>query len=190
MDYIDNLKEIKEQLFDAPVEVKKAFNQVVEYFDNSIVHVMGDPYQWEYDSKLISDLNKIISQNKDKSMYLIDGSNAPEPGKPSMKLIIPSDKSNLNITSIPGNLTNRAAGIYPTKDFNLTAVVEGPPYHVKFIDAGKRYISSNFKEIGVAKTYEEAKAIAAEYKKSHKGEWTVEATPNKKPIGLVKVNKI
>ena len=32
MDYIDNLKEIKEQLFDAPVEVKKAFNQVVEYF--------------------------------------------------------------------------------------------------------------------------------------------------------------
>ena len=34
MDYIDNLKEIKEQLFDAPVEVKQAFNQIVEYFAN------------------------------------------------------------------------------------------------------------------------------------------------------------
>ena len=32
MEYFDNLKEIKEQLFDAPIEVKKAFNQVVEYF--------------------------------------------------------------------------------------------------------------------------------------------------------------
>ena len=28
----DNIKEIKEQLFDAPVEVKKAFNDVVKYF--------------------------------------------------------------------------------------------------------------------------------------------------------------
>ena len=30
----DNIKEIKEQLFDAPVEVKKAFNDVVKYFSN------------------------------------------------------------------------------------------------------------------------------------------------------------
>lgn len=32
MELFDNIKGIKEQLFDAPVEVKKAFNDVVKYF--------------------------------------------------------------------------------------------------------------------------------------------------------------
>ena len=31
----EELKSIKEMLFDAPVEVKQAFNQVVEYFDDN-----------------------------------------------------------------------------------------------------------------------------------------------------------
>ena len=185
----EELKNIKQQLFDAPVEIKQAFNQIVEYFDNSIVHVWNDVYQWEYDSKLLDDLNKLISQNKDKSMYLIDGSNW-DSDKGSMKLIIPSDKSKLKITSIPGSLTNRSAGNFPTKDFTLTAVVEGSPYKVKFITAGQLNVRSNYRDIGIAKTYEEAKAIALEYKKSHKGEWDIEATPNKKPIGKVKVTKL
>ena len=30
----ENLQNIKEQLFDAPTEVKIAFNQIVEYFAN------------------------------------------------------------------------------------------------------------------------------------------------------------
>lgn len=41
----EELKNIKEQLFDAPVEVKKAFNQVVEYFDDKeiiTVHKRSD----------------------------------------------------------------------------------------------------------------------------------------------------
>ena len=40
----EELKNIKQQLFDAPVEIKQAFNQIVEYFDNSIVHVWNDVY--------------------------------------------------------------------------------------------------------------------------------------------------
>ena len=31
----EELKNVKELLFDAPIEVKKAFNQVVEYFAKS-----------------------------------------------------------------------------------------------------------------------------------------------------------
>lgn len=43
MEYFDNLKEIKEQLFDASTEVKQAFNQVVEYFaGKSVIHRDSD----------------------------------------------------------------------------------------------------------------------------------------------------
>ena len=65
----DNIKEIKEQLFDAPVEVKKAFNDVVKYFgacpedgciqedpENKglwmiISNKTGEPWKSRYESK-------------------------------------------------------------------------------------------------------------------------------------------
>lgn len=65
----DNIKEIKEQLFDAPVEVKKAFNDVVKYFgacpedgciqedpENKglwiiISNKTGEPWKARYESK-------------------------------------------------------------------------------------------------------------------------------------------
>mgnify|MGYP003088325408 CR=1 FL=1 len=53
MELFDNIKEIKEQLFDAPVEVKKAFNDVVKYFSNDAqkVRVKSD-----------SDIEKFLSE--------------------------------------------------------------------------------------------------------------------------------
>ena len=53
MELFDNIKEIKEQLFDAPVEVKKAFNDVVKYFskDSQKVRIKSD-----------SDIEKFLSE--------------------------------------------------------------------------------------------------------------------------------
>ena len=69
MELFDNIKEIKEQLFDAPVEVKKAFNDVVKYFgacpedgciqedpENKglwmiISNKTGEPWKARYESK-------------------------------------------------------------------------------------------------------------------------------------------
>lgn len=40
---ITQLNDVKEQLFDAPTEVKEAFNNVVQYFDNYIWDAFGKP---------------------------------------------------------------------------------------------------------------------------------------------------
>jgi len=61
---LEYLKEIKEELFDAPVDVKEAFNSIVGWFDDSKFIVIREPRpSYKYYFKVTTESN-FISHNK------------------------------------------------------------------------------------------------------------------------------